>query len=492
MLFNSYVFILFFLPVCFILVWFSRRMFGNGAAEIALICASVAFYSWGGLSSLTLLVTLVVANYFIGLSLIRGFDGPAKNLILASGIALNVGVLGYFKYRGFVLENLHLAAAGTARNVVIPLAISFFTFQKIAFLVECWRGHIRAVTFRRFLIFVSFFPQLIAGPIVRFDEVGAQFDNITPPGETNRNLAVGSTLFILGLFKKLTIADGLGGDVDQLFAGLANGSTTGVGLAWWAALLYTLQLYFDFSGYSDMAIGLARLFGIVLPLNFFSPYRATSIIIFWRRWHITLSRFLRDFLYVPLGGSHKGQVRRYANLLATMLIGGLWHGAGWNFILWGGLHGFYLCVNHLFRSLPKQHLRPIPRACARFAGWAITMVAVMVGWVIFRAPDIASGYTIVYQMLFGPLVNNGFEFKTTTMALCSLALIVVLVMPNAYEWLRNYHPALGCDDPPGKPWPFVLFLTWQPALIPLLAVLVMGCWAIFNLDQNREFIYFRF
>src|SRR5262245_4092303 len=240
MLFNSYVFIIFFLPISVISVLFARRFVNNSAAEVVLIGASAVFYSWAGVWNLALLVTLVLLNYAAALHLMRTtFDKVCqRNVVLTLGVVLNIGVLGYFKYRGFILQNMHLAPRGTAEHIIIPLAISFFTFQKIAFLVECFRGEVRYCSFRRYLMFVAFFPQLIAVPIVRFSEVGLQFDDITPVRQTSRNLAIGSTLFIIGLFKKLVIADGLGMEVDKLFSQFGTGGIAGTLPAWSAALLY--------------------------------------------------------------------------------------------------------------------------------------------------------------------------------------------------------------------------------------------------------------
>jgi D-alanyl-lipoteichoic acid acyltransferase DltB (MBOAT superfamily) len=342
-------------------------------------------------------------------------------------------------------------------------------------------------------MFVAFFPQLIAGPIVRFGEVGWQFDDIMPAGRTMRNLAVGSTLFIIGLFKKLVIADGLGADVDKLFPQLAAGSTAGMVPAWSAALLYTLQLYFDFSGYSDMAIGLARMFGITLPLNFFSPYRSTSIVMFWRRWHITLSRFLRDFIYVPLGGNRRGPARRYGNLMTTMLIGGLWHGAGWTFVFWGALHGLYLCVNHLWRALPfVKSLHIVPQPLRALAGWAVTFLAVVIAWVFFRAPDFGSALVILHNMFAGSLTSTGFALSNYTQFMFMASMLIALTMPNAYQWLRDYQPALHFEDRREDVFAFVRFARWTPSFSTIVLIVTMAYWAIASLDENREFIYFRF
>jgi alginate O-acetyltransferase complex protein AlgI len=238
---------------------------------------------------------------------------------------------------------------------------------------------------------------------------------------------------------------------------------------------------------------LARMFGIILPLNFFSPYRATNIIEFWRRWHITLSRFLRDFVYIPFGGNKRGPARRYVNLMGTMLIGGLWHGAGWTFVFWGGLHGLYLCVNHLWRAAPLPLcLRVLPLPVRALAGWVITFGAVIVAWVFFRAPDFLSAFAVLRNMFYGPLVPVGFTPQSSTNSIFVIAAVTALIMPNAYQWLRNYNPAVHFEYRASETFGFLRFLQWQPSFSALLLILVMGCWAVSNLDQNREFIYFRF
>jgi len=354
MLFNSYIFLFCFLPITWILFRFACAMRITDVALAVLTVASLAFYSYWNPPFVFLILFSVLFNYAWGRIIERNMhaENPRK-IWLFSGVAVNLGLIAYFKYANFFMSNL--AALGdfewTSRSIFLPLGISFFTFQQIAYLIDCSKGKAREHTFTHYALFVTFFPQLIAGPIVRYDQIMPQFSRLRTFGLSYRNIALGIALLSLGLFKKLVIADTLSPWVAALFD---SSSTPTFFEAWAGTLSYTFQIYFDFSGYSDMALGLGKLFNIDLPLNFNSPYKATSVIEFWRRWHISLSTFLKDYLYIPLGGSRKGTLRRYGNLMITMLLGGLWHGASWNFVIWGGLHGMFLSVNHLFRSFTRN------------------------------------------------------------------------------------------------------------------------------------------
>ena len=354
MLFNSYEFIFLFLPIVLLGFHLIGKQGHHRVAIAWLVGASLFFYGWWNPAYLLLMLFSVLFNYSVGVSLSNTSGRKLlSKTILTIGVSVNLAILGYFKYANFFVDNLN-ALSGTnliLNEVILPLAISFFTFQQIAYLVDAYRGKTKEYNFLHYCLFVTFFPQLIAGPIVHHKEMLPQFAKDAVYKLRSKHLAIGITIFALGLFKKVVLADGVSVYATPVF----NAAEAGVMLtffeAWGGALAYTFQLYFDFSGYSDMAIGIARMFGIRLPLNFNSPYKATSIIDFWRRWHITLSRFLRDYLYIPLGGSRKGRVRRYINLMTTMILGGLWHGAGWTFLLWGALHGFYLMINHAKRFL---------------------------------------------------------------------------------------------------------------------------------------------
>ena len=400
MLFNSYEFLLAFLPATLALYFVTARWVGSRAALAILVAASLFFYGWWNPKYLALLGFSMVANFFLGNG-IREAEPARKKWLLTAGIAGNLALLGWFKYAGFLAESIN-AAAGLGLpvpSIVLPLAISFFTFQQIAYLADTYYGFVAEKSFLRYSLFVCFFPQLIAGPIVHHTEMLPQF---AEPGRFKPSwdsLAVGSAIFSIGLFKKVVLADTVALWADPVFDAAAGGAQPGFLAAWGGALAYTLQLYFDFSGYSDMAVGLARLFNIHLPINFFSPYKARNISDFWRRWHITLSRFLRDYLYIPLGGNRRGRNRRYLNLMVTMLLGGLWHGAGWTFVVWGALHGAYLGIALAWPSI-RAGLR-LPRLPERLAGlvaWGLTFLAVVVGWVFFRAESFDAAGRILAGM----------------------------------------------------------------------------------------------
>ncbi|MDO4987603.1 MAG: MBOAT family O-acyltransferase [Synergistes sp.] len=303
---------------------------------------------------------------------------------------LNLALIGYFKYADFFAQNIAaiFGASWHTKNIFLPLGISFFTFQQIACLVDTYKGKIGRLSLYRYALFVSFFPQLIAGPIVLADTLIPQFDNKRIFCLSYKNLCIGITLFSIGLFKKVVIADTFSPWVAAAFG--ADHALTFIE-AWGGALSYTFQIYFDFSGYSDMALGLGRFFNIELPINFNSPYKAASITDFWRRWHITLSGFLKEYLYIPLGGNRRGKLRRYINLMLTMLLGGLWHGAGWTFVIWGGLHGLFLTINHLWREhKPFDIPKPISHL--------ITFVCIVIAWVFFRADNVAQATEILKGM----------------------------------------------------------------------------------------------
>ena len=350
MLFNSYEFIFLFLPVTFLVFMRLGARHRRWAAGW-LAVASLGFYAWWNPAFLPLLLASIACNYLVGLRLARPVIAAwSRKTVLALSITANLGLLAYFKYANFLLDNLNLVIGTDYRlDLVLPLGISFFTFTQIAFLVDAYQGKAKEYHPVDYCLFVTFFPHLIAGPVLHHQEMMPQFARAETYRPNPENIAVGIAIFSIGLVKKVLIADAMAAHATPVFEAAEQGATLSFFTAWEGALAYTFQLYFDFSGYSDMAIGLARLFGITLPANFDSPYRAVNIIDFWRRWHMTLSRFLRDYLYIRLGGNRKGPVRRYMNLFVTMLLGGLWHGAGWTYVVWGGLHGCYLIANHFCR-----------------------------------------------------------------------------------------------------------------------------------------------
>lgn len=401
MLFNSFEFIFLFLPLTALLYFSFVRYLGVEYGLGILVLASLFFYGYWNPVYLLLILASIGFNYVLGSLLIprQGANGTAVMIV---GVTVNLLLLGYFKYANFFVDNVN-ALTGLdwqLQNIVLPLAISFFTFQQISYLVDAWQGETREYNFLHYCLFVCFFPQLIAGPIVHHKEMLPQFAREAALRPEWSNFALGLSIFAIGLFKKTVVADSLSAYVGPVYDDPAVAADVDFFVAWGSTLAYTFQLYFDFSGYSDMAVGAARLFGIKLPVNFFSPYKALSIVDFWRRWHITLSRFLRDYLYIALGGNRKGKVRRYVNLFITMLLGGLWHGAGWPFVIWGALHGSYLMINHAWRHMLKALGLDLDRRPAyRLFAWIVTFLAVVVGWVYFRAPSLEQGNAILAAML---------------------------------------------------------------------------------------------
>lgn len=392
MLFNSLEFIFFFLPFSFF-IYFSllkkRLIIG---AKGFLVFASLFFYSWWNVSYLPIILSSILFNYVIGRSL-----NPHQNKIpiqrrslLIFGIVCNIALLGYFKYTDFLIENFNLAydVSLSPLNLALPLAISFFTFQQIAYLVDSYRGETAEYDFLNYALFVTFFPQLIAGPIVHHGQMMPQFMSKWKLVPNHKNIATGLFIFSIGLFKKVVIADTF---AQWATAGFDQAPVLNFFEAWGTSLSYTFQLYFDFSGYADMAIGAALLFNIKLPINFNSPYKALNIQDFWRRWHITLSGFLRDYVYIPLGGSRKGEIRTYTNLFSTFIIGGIWHGAGWTFIFWGAGHGLAIVIYRIWNKIGCV----MPKALA----WFITFNFINITWVFFRAKEWVDAVKVIKGML---------------------------------------------------------------------------------------------
>ena len=409
MLFISPEFLFGFLPVVIALIYLQGAFLPSNLLRVGILTfASLFFYGWWNPSYLIIILASVVVNLSIGWALsshnCKSLKGCRLFLLIAA-IVLNLSVLVFYKYSAFLIENLNtfFQADFEAKSRSLPLGISFFTFQQIVFIVEVYKGKIEKIDLARYPLFVTFFPQLIAGPIVRYGEMVPQFKNPSSYEKREAMISIGILVFIAGLFKKIFLADNLATYADPIFQYAEQGQVFGAGLALIGMFAYGLQLYFDFSGYSDMAVGLGLLFGIRLPFNFDAPYKACSIIDFWRRWHITLSWFLRDYLYIPLGGNRKGSLRRHANLIITMLIGGLWHGAGWNFILWGGLHGVLLSLNHLWRKFVSDRFSKNFRRSwfNSILCWFATFVLVTSLWIFFRAESFTGSLTFFKSLFLG-------------------------------------------------------------------------------------------
>lgn len=403
MLFNSPVFIFGYLPIVLIGFFLIARS-GHQFALAWLTLASIFFYGWWNPTWVPLLLLSIAFNLAAGRLIAHAQDGQERRpkRLLTMAVAINLLVLAYYKYASFFTHNLAvlLGVSIEFSSGELPLGISFFTFTQIAFLVDVYQRKTADFHVIRYGLFVTYFPHLIAGPILHHKEMMPQFAQRDILRCDPGRIADGLTIFMLGLFKKVVLADQFGTYAGAGFEA-AGSEALSFYAGWAAALSYTLQIYFDFSGYSDMAIGLAQMIGIRLPLNFHSPYKALNIAEFWHRWHMTLSRFLRDYLYIPLGGNRRGEARRHANLIVTMLLGGLWHGAGWTFVIWGAWHGLLLALHSAWsRALELLNIR-LPAAAAmpmRVAGWALTFLSVVVGWVFFRARDLPSAWATLEAM----------------------------------------------------------------------------------------------
>jgi len=407
MLFTDPIFLTKFLPI--VLLGFYACLFSKTRwhSQILLIGASLIFYSWFKSEYLILLVGSMAVNYGLAKQILAQPGTPTSKRILIAGITANLVLLGVYKYLGFLTLNINALFDIGLPNpaLLLPLAISFFTFQQISYLCDAHakKMDVAAHTPLEYALFVTFFPQLIAGPIVHHAEMMPQFRKTITANARAVMFCEGLCLFALGLFKKLAIADSIAPYSNLVFGAVDGGASVTALSAWGGALAYTFQIYFDFSGYSDMAIGLGLLFAIRLPWNFNSPYKSENMSEFWRRWHMTLSRWLRDYLYIPLGGNRKGKLRQYINNFATMVLGGLWHGAHWNFIIWGTLHGVYLITNQFVRAIAKAFgvLDIVETAKSiRLTSWAITFVAAVVAWVFFRATTTTGALSMV-QSMFG-------------------------------------------------------------------------------------------
>lgn len=467
MLFNSYVFLYLFLPVALLLFQFSLRHGPPHTPTLALIALSLLFYAWWSPLYLLLLLASIAINFCVAHLIHRGALHAARWVIL--GVGVNLALLGYYKYRGFFSQIINDVADRQLLpmpELFLPLAISFYTFQQIAFLVDVYRRHIDPPpALLDYAAAVTFFPHLIAGPIVQYREILPQFRSLQRRRVSAQEAAQGLALLAVGLFKKTVIADNCGRLADLVFAA-PTGVDFGTGDAWLASLAFSLQLYFDFSAYSDMALGLATLFGIKLPMNFNSPYRAQNIADFWRRWHITLGVFLRDYLYVALGGNRKSNWRTMANLFITMALGGLWHGAGWTFLIWGAMHGGYLIVH---RAWVGAGMRLHPALA-----WLLTMLGVLLGWVVFRS-DTAAKALEMYRVMLGLTDVSSHFYGAAEIVTLLAASLVVLTLPNAVNWIRGE-----------TRWSFDA--SWfQTGFVAALV-----CVGLMQVGKTRGFIYFNF
>ncbi len=491
MIFSSYEFLYLFLPFTFAAVWLTFLLGHKRLPLGILLVASLIFIGWNERSFLIYLLASALANFAIGLLIARQHEHKQRTLIMVAGVTANILFLAWFKYTPFLLSLADTPLSSPSPIVKnLPLGISFYTLQQIAYLIDSWRSKTPERSIRKYLLFVAFFPQLIAGPIVHFSQVRRQlapagqfggWQNRSRPPARARSifLVAGISLFTIGLAKKVLIADSLGPFADLAFQSVDAGRPLSTIDAWISALSYTFQIYFDFSGYADMALGLGLMFGIRLPRNFLSPYRATSIVAFWQKWHVTLSAFLRDYLYIPLGGNRRGKIRRHVNIFITMLIGGIWHGAGTTFILWGLAHAVLINLNHLFRALrarwtPRYVLPPL-------LAWLITMTALVPTWVMFRATSLDGAWLMLRNMA-GNTTDQGMVFTNYPLvaALLALALGLATLVREPYDLVLR--PARQSRFSLGR-----MPITMQAILI---AALFLG--AVVRMPFATRFIYFQF
>ena len=486
MLFNSFEFIFLFLPVTFLIYFYLNKKRLTEASKGFLVVSSLFFYSWWNVIYLPLILISMLFNYTIGTSLTKEKISRkvSKKKLLTIGILGNLGLLGYFKYSDFFIGNLNslFGSEVPLLHLALPLAISFFTFQQIAYLVDSYREETREYDFLNYAVFVAFFPQLIAGPIVHHKEMMPQFAKLKNKVMNYHNIAMGLFIFSMGLFKKVVIADTFAVWATN---GFDNAEVLTFIEAWVTSLSYTFQLYFDFSGYTDMAIGAALLFNIKLPINFNSPYKATNIQDFWRRWHITLSRFLKDYIYIPLGGNRYGDFRTYNNLLVTFLIGGIWHGAGWTFVFWGFLHGLAIVLHRIWNQLGFK----MNTILALF----VTFNFVNIAWIFFRAKEwddaikVLSGMSGLsglslpgfLQSKLSFLAQYGVQFENwlqhvqggiNTLLWIFAGLTLVFAFPNSNQWLLRFKTN-------------GIYLVFNILLLFI---------ALSMMDKASEFLYFNF
>ncbi|MCC7427030.1 MAG: MBOAT family protein [Alphaproteobacteria bacterium] len=521
MLFNSTIFIFGFLPV--VLAGFLALGRHPSLARLWLGLASIAFYGWWEISYILLLVGSIAGNYALGLVFIRDIaTGARRQLVLGFGIAGNLALLGYFKYAGFLVSIANDLGGGFALpDILLPAGISFFTFQQIAYLVDTHRRLVRDPDFVNYVLFVSFFPQLIAGPIVHHAEMMPQFARQETYRPRADNFALGISIFVLGLFKKVVLGDVMASYADPLWISAANGAAPDALAAWLALLGFTVQVYFDFSAYSDMAVGLGRMFNIILPTNFTTPYKATSFIDLWRGWHITLTRFFRDYVYLQIGGNRKSKWRRLQAMMVVMLLSGVWHGAGWTYIVWGAMNGVFLVGNYLWRDLMRasrgaawQEARAWALVC-----WAMTMLAWVLTLVFFRAADLATAFRVLEGLagLHGlalPAQLHGWIARAVPGLVHALALspesplptftllfgylwlgllwFVVLALPTALQWCEAHRPTLDF----AKQWvgPTLIRAAWNPTPAHAIALGALGFLSVHVLLGSGAvaFVYFAF
>jgi alginate O-acetyltransferase complex protein AlgI len=500
MLFTQFEFLFMFLPLAFAGYFLIAHFVAAPAARLSwLAAASLVFYSYWDVRFIPIIVVSIIFNYAMGLLIAHQTGKPARGWVFAIAASANLLALGFFKYTNFAIQFFDALTRSKYPSlaIVLPLGISFFTFTQIAYLADVYGGYPHERSFLKYGLFVTYFPHLVAGPILHHREMMPQFGSETSRKISPENVALGLTILAIGLFKKSFIADGFALIANPVFDA-AKQSHLHLLDAWAGSFAYSLQIYFDFSGYSDMAIGLSLLFGIKLPFNFDAPYKSRSIVEFWRRWHITLSRFLRDYLYIPLGGNRLGDRRRNINLAATMVLGGLWHGAGVTFILWGALHGLFLTINHRWTEFTKR--QPALARMTRvwwypLAALGLTQAAVVFAWIFFRADNFYDAVRVIKSMAgFADQQRVGARLVDAYGgASIVLGYIVCLILPNVNAMFARWNVGLETYKNE-SPWSILNF-NWRPSIawavttsVALLVAIVINLVA----GDSSQFLYFQF
>lgn len=491
MLYNSFTFLCFFAVVLLVYYCIAMPRGGKNPAWV-LLAASLYFYGQYSLPFLGLLLASIAVSFVICKQMLAHADNTScKKILLWTGVGLNILSLGYFKYYLFIAGNLQLIGINAPiYAIALPLGISFYTFQQIAYIVDTYKTNECNESFVDYLLFITYFPRLISGPIVRRQEVMPYF--AAPQKDTATYIKVGLTLFILGMGKKLLIADSFAVWADLIFNAADAGKSLTTFEAWAGALAYTIQIYFDFSGYSDMAVGVSTMLGVPLPVNFASPYKSTSITDFWRRWHITLSKWLRDYVYISLGGNRCSPARRYVNALLTMLVGGIWHGASWNFILWGAMHGCLQAIHNMWHAKPERK-ELIPHSVAI----GITFFCIVMTWIPFRATTWA-GAMNVFAACFSWSGTLGTRLSDPFSVVFWLAvgLLIVRFAPNTNEMLANtviFTPSKGYPaTTPAVPAGNWAFMYWRDNRLWAMVIGSIFALCVMRFFSNATYIYFQF
>lgn len=495
MLFNSYIFVFAFFPICLIGYYALLHWKKKELAQLFLTGMSLWFYGYFQVNYLLIMLGSILVNYLFHKILSGNLKRSAAKIMAAAAVTANLGILFYFKYFDFFISNLN-AVSGTnfsLRNIVLPLGISFFTFQQIGFVVDTYRGEVKNCNFLEYMLFVSFFPQLIAGPIVSQSEMLPQFTAMTEKKFDWEQFAKGFMFFVFGLFKKVILADTLGAGVDF---GYQNLEILGSLDAFLVMISYTLQLYFDFSGYCDMARGIGHMLGMEIPVNFHSPYKAVNIIDFWKRWHITLNRFFTRYVYIPLGGNRKGEARTYLNFFLIFFLSGIWHGAGWNFVIWGMLHGtLYVLTKWWQKYVKKEHTKCLGSAVRMWLSRIALFLYVSVAWIYFRAADVTQANKMLGILVSGKIQKLSMELAECFqldefwyvlkvlhldgMAYSRYVLMFVMLAAGLYLAMISRNAAEIAERAKGK-------------MLSTVFVSVLFVWCILSFSQVSTFLYFNF